>query len=487
MVLASQAGLSVRDWPDLNPVRKLSTTLVNIHDMAFSPDGRSLAVAGGTPSEAGLAQILAWPGGVSSCELHGHDDSVLAVAWMNDSAIATASLDHEIVVWDVITRQPIERLKGHSRGVSNLCFLRDKDVLISSGLDQNLRVWNSKSGKMVRTLNNHTKEVHELALQPATEGLPMIASVSNDHTVRLWQPTIGRMVRFAQLSATPLAVEWLADGSQVAVAATDGYVRLIDPDTVEVLQTIPGRQGVGLFSCRSSQRRKPVGGRAKRTTQTNHSRLLKAIGVSCVSTLPSQCLFLELVQRRLGVPDEPDAVFSGPQPGEKLTALKVTLAYGKEVNKTIDLVERAAGKPSLLVIVNGSNRPAARLTRTLMKFAEMHKENLFAGVVYLDNDQTAAIEQLQQAVSWWKVEPPVGISVDGAEGPGSYGLNRNINITVLVASKGIVTSNFALVQPTDTDAINILKDVVTLTGGRTPDEFEVLFLSAPIHKPATAG
>ena len=185
--------------------------------------------------------------------------------------------------------------------------------------------------------------------------------------------------------------------------------------------------------------------------------------------------------------DEPDAVFSGPQPGEKLTALKVTLAYGKEVNKTIDLVERAAGKPSLLVIVNGSNRPAARLTRTLMNFAEMHKENLFGGVVYLDNDQTAAIEQLQQAVSWWKVEPPVGISVDGAEGPGSYGLNRNINITVLVASKGIVTSNFALVQPTDTDAINILKDVVTLTGGRTPDEFEVLLLSAPIHKPATAG
>ena len=243
VVLASQAGLSVRDWPDLNPVRKLSTTLVNIHDMAFSPDGRSLAVAGGTPSEAGLAQILAWPGGVSSCELHGHDDSVLAVAWMNDSAIATASLDHEIVVWDVITRQPIERLKGHSRGVSNLCFLRDKDVLISSGLDQNLRVWNSKSGKMVRTLNNHTKEVHELALRPATEGLPMIASVSNDHTVRLWQPTIGRMVRFAQLSATPLAVEWLADGSQVAVAATDGYVRLIDPDTVEVLQTIPAVRG----------------------------------------------------------------------------------------------------------------------------------------------------------------------------------------------------------------------------------------------------
>lgn len=71
----------------------------------------------------------------------------------------------------------------------------------------------------------------------------MIASVSGDRTVRLWQPTIGRMVRFAQLSSTPLAVAWLRDGSQVAVAATDGHVRLIDPDTVEILQDIPAVDG----------------------------------------------------------------------------------------------------------------------------------------------------------------------------------------------------------------------------------------------------
>ena len=51
---------------------------------------------------------------------------------------------------------------------------------------------------------------------------------------------------------------------------------------------------------------------------------------------------------------ESDTVFSGPQMGEKLPALNVTLAYGTEARQTIDLVERAAGRPSLLVIVNGS-------------------------------------------------------------------------------------------------------------------------------------
>jgi hypothetical protein len=93
-------------------------------------------------------------------------------------------------------------------------------------------------------------------------------------------------------------------------------------------------------------------------------------------------------------------VFSGPQSGENLPALKVTLVYGKDAGQTVDLVERAAGKPTLLVIVNGSNRPAARLTRILMNFAEMQQAQLFAGVVYLDDDQTAAVRQLKRAVSW---------------------------------------------------------------------------------------
>ena len=52
------------------------------------------------------------------------------------------------------------------------------------------------------------------------------------------------------------------------------------------------------------------------------------------------------------------AIFSGPQVGEKLPAMKVTIAYGQNATKTVDLIELAAGRPTLLVIVNGANRPA---------------------------------------------------------------------------------------------------------------------------------
>ena len=180
---------------------------------------------------------------------------------------------------------------------------------------------------------------------------------------------------------------------------------------------------------------------------------------------------------------ENETPFSGPQRGERLPPLKVSLAYGKNRGQTIDFITRAEGRPTVLLIVNGSNRPAARLTRVLMNYCEMHTDKLFAGVVYLDKDPTAAEQDLNRAISWWGVGPPVGVSVDGAEGPGSYGFNRNVNLTVLVADKGRVTANFALVQPSETDAPRILKDVVALIGGKVPSHSEVLFLSVPTRKP----
>ena len=42
--------------------------------------------------------------------------------------------------------------------------------------DQSVRVWSLPEGKPVRTLNNHTKAIHDLALRPQSSGLPMIAT-----------------------------------------------------------------------------------------------------------------------------------------------------------------------------------------------------------------------------------------------------------------------------------------------------------------------
>jgi WD40 repeat protein len=122
-----------------------------------------------------------------------------------------------------------------------VCILKDGKTLVTGSLDQSLRVWDLATGAAQRMLNNHTGAVVALAERPSQEAgaLPVIASVGEDRTVRFWQPTIGRLVRWAKLPSAGLDAAWSPDGAVLYVSCRDGHLRRIDPDTVEVLADRP--------------------------------------------------------------------------------------------------------------------------------------------------------------------------------------------------------------------------------------------------------
>lgn len=245
VVVGSQAGLEVRSWPGLIPERSLGTAIPQVHDLAFSPRGDVLAVAGGDPAVAGIVELYDWPSGALLRRVEPHGDSVLAVDWRPDSdALATASLDRTARILSM-TGEPDLVFEGHSGGVVAVAYLPGGRTLVTGGLDQCLRVWDTSTGRPLRRLDNHLGAVLGLALRPArAEGAPpMVASIGADRTLRLWQPTIGRMVRLARLESDPTALDWLTDGRAVAVACADGHVRLIDPETVAILADLPAFDG----------------------------------------------------------------------------------------------------------------------------------------------------------------------------------------------------------------------------------------------------
>lgn len=182
--------------------------------------------------------------------------------------------------------------------------------------------------------------------------------------------------------------------------------------------------------------------------------------------------------RQDGISDTGDVinVFSGPQPGEKLPPLNVRIVMGHNAGQEVDIVSDALGKPTFLVFMNEWNEQVAELMRVITLYAEQKgTPQLVTTVVWLTSDPSDLGVKLERARPHMPRNTPVGMSLDGPEGPGAYGLNRHVQMTILVADRNVVTSNFALVQPSvNGDAVNVLRALVKVIGGKPPTLAEIL-------------
>lgn len=274
LIAISQAGLKVYRWPSLdliyrNEVEAASELIVNKvetpHTVSFSPLSNILTIAGGIASQNGAFVSFSWPDFQPLQYSMSHQDSVMETRWLDGKHLVTASMDGEIQIREAINPSSPLKLIGHSKGVTSICVADDQH-LISGGVDSTLRVWNLETYKLERTLNQHSGVITDLAPSPLPSTHPVIASASEDHSVRFWQPTIGRLIRFTKLNSTPLRIAWvvkkdLAPTNLLIAACSDGTLRIIDPQNATVIKQMEtGLQRIFSLAIHPSDYSAVVGG-----------------------------------------------------------------------------------------------------------------------------------------------------------------------------------------------------------------------------------
>ena len=143
-------------------------------------------------------------------------------------------------------------------------------------------------------------------------------------------------------------------------------------------------------------------------------------------------------------------LFSGPQPGEKLPPLKVKGINGETKDKLYDVIAKTDGQPLVLFLQDETGlglRGLVGVSRLLAQIAEQSKQKMHISAVFLGDTPDTLENQASKLVSHIPSDVLLSISPDGREGPGSYGLNRNVAQTVIIAKDGKVLYNFAFTQP----------------------------------------
>jgi WD40 repeat protein len=189
--------------------------------IAFSPASDKVAVGG----SSGKLQTYNLPSGSLDRDIAAHTTYVTAVAYSPDGQlIVSGGTDNKAKIWNT-SGQLQHQLLGHTNDVTGLRFTPDNLRVISSSKDNTIRVWEVATGNLVHTFNTGTSDVNGMALSPDGQH---IVSVSNDGYIRFWNAVTyafeGDILQAE--GATPICVDWSADGQKIATGTSAGKVTL---------------------------------------------------------------------------------------------------------------------------------------------------------------------------------------------------------------------------------------------------------------------
>lgn len=92
----------------------------------------------------------------------------------------------------------IEVMTMHVGSVTGLLPLTERQWL-SAGADGSLRLYDSAAQQAKREYRQHSAGINAMVALPDAGNLPQCGTLGADRTFRIWQPTLGRQVRFARL------------------------------------------------------------------------------------------------------------------------------------------------------------------------------------------------------------------------------------------------------------------------------------------------
>lgn len=162
---------------------------------------------------------------------------------------------------------------------------------------------------------------------------------------------------------------------------------------------------------------------------------------------------------------------SGPAPGMALTPIRAYAPFGVNAGQEFDVAAEIGDAPAALLFVHEVSRNVAPVLRGLAELQQDYEVLGFRSrMVRVAGDRTAAEEEVARVSRALQLAEPIVVSLDGADGPGNYALNRKCTLTLVMVKDGRVHASLGLTDTGRQDLPRLRALVEEVAGPLPADE-----------------
>jgi len=149
-----------------------------------SPDNKYFSV--NYSSYFGPVVIWDIDSGESITSLEGSEklNLVHSLFTSNHKSFISTTDENQIKIWESTTGKLVHTLKSHSDNITSIQISQDIRYLVSSSGDKTVCIWDFKSGELIQKLEGHEDFVEALAI---TSDMEYLVSGSYDGIIKIWK------------------------------------------------------------------------------------------------------------------------------------------------------------------------------------------------------------------------------------------------------------------------------------------------------------